>query len=143
MSIKQAAHEIIDNLPEEASWDDLVKQLYLEHKITLGMTDLEVVQRDLSESDVSAIMTRLKSASSKPDDMLNTKTYDPGNAATLGIVAGIVAILFSFVFPPIAWVAAPIAVVSGIVGIRNKEDKAWVAILMAIVSLAPILLVLG
>lgn len=142
MSIKQDAHEIIDNLPEDASWDDLVKELYLQHKITLGMTDLEVVQKDLTEADVSGIMSRLQSASSKPDDMRNTRSYEPGNSATLGMVAGVVAILFSFVFPPIAWVAAPIAVVAGAIGIKNKEEKAWVPILLAIISLGPLFMVL-
>lgn len=40
MSIKQAAKEIVDNLPEDATWDDLVKSLIQNKKITLGMTDI-------------------------------------------------------------------------------------------------------
>ena len=94
MSIKQEAHEIIDRLDDDASWNDLVKSLYLNKKITLGMTDLEVVQSDLSEADINCIMNRLQSASNQPSDMLNTKTYVPGNSATLGMIAGVVAILF-------------------------------------------------
>lgn len=142
MSIKQQAHEIIDQLDDDASWNDLVKALYLEKKITLGMTDLEVVQDNLTESDVNGIMGRLQSASNQPDDMRNTRTYKPGDSATLGMVAGVIAILFSFVFPPIAWVAAPIAIVAGIVGLKNKEEKAWVPILLAIVSIGPMIPVL-
>lgn len=143
MSIKEDAHAIVDQLDENANWDDLVKELYLNKKITLGMTDLEVVQDNLSESDVNGIMGRLKSASTQPDDMRNTKTYAPGDSATLGMVAGVVAILFSFVFPPIAWVAAPIAIIAGAIGVKNKEDKAWVAILLALVSIVPMIILLS
>jgi len=144
MSIKENAHEIIDQLPEDASWNDLVKALYKNKKITLGMTDLEVVQKDLTESDINGIIGRLQSASTQPDDMRNTKSYQPGDSATLGMVAGVVAILFSFVFPPIAWIAAPIAIIAGFIGIRNKEDKAWVPILLALISIIPMIsIVLG
>jgi len=139
MSIKDDAHEIINQLDDDAGWDDLVKSLYLNKKITLGMTDIEVVQKDLSESDINGIMGRLQSASTQPDDMRNTKTYQPGDSATLGMIAGVIAILFSFVFPPISWVAAPIAIVAGVIGLKNKEDKAWVPILLGLVSVVPML----
>ena len=137
MSLKEDAHAIVDQLNDDADWDDLVKALYLNKKITLGMTDLEVVQDELSEYDVNGIIERLKSASNQPVDMRNTKTYKPGDSATLGMVAGVVAIFFSFVFPPIAWVAAPIAFIAGLVGIKNKEEKAWVPILLALISIVP------
>ncbi|BCN93371.1 hypothetical protein THMIRHAM_11560 [Thiomicrorhabdus immobilis] len=143
MSIKEDAHAIIDQLNDDANWNDLVKALYLNKKITLGMTDLEVVQDTLSESDVNGIIGRLQSASTQPDDMRNTRTYKPGDAATLGMVAGVVAILFSFVFPPIAWVAAPIAIVAGAIGLKNKEDKAWVPILLALISIVPMISILA
>lgn len=143
MSIKQQAHEIIDQLPEDANWDDLVKSLYRNKKITLGLTDLEVVQEQLSEAELSSIITRLHSSSSRPDDMRDTKTYNPGNAATLGMVSGVIAIFTAFVFPPISWVAAGIAVISGLVGVKNKEPKAWVPILMGAVSIVPLLLAIG
>lgn len=144
MSIKEDAHAIVEQLSDDATWDDLVKELYKNKKITLGMTDLEVVQSELSESDINGIIGRLQSASNQPDDMRNTKTYKPGDSATLGMVAGVVAILFSFVFPPIAWIAAPIAIIAGVIGLKNKEDKAWVPILLALISIVPmILIVLG
>lgn len=142
MSIKDKAKEIIDQLDDDASWDDVVKALYLNKKITLGMTEMEVIKDELTESDVNGIMSRLKSASSQPDDMRNTKTYEPGNSVTLGMVAGVVAILFSFVFPPIAWIAAPVAILAGLIGLKNKEEKAWVPILLAIVSVGPMLPIL-
>jgi len=143
MSIKEDAHAIIDQLPEDAHWDDLVKTLYKQKKITIGMTDLEVVQHDLSDAEINGIMGRLQSSSSQPSDMRNTKSYEPGNASTLGMIAGIVALLFGFIFPPIAWIAAPIAIIAGLVGVKNKEEKAWVPILLAIISIAPIAVILS
>ncbi|HHT00308.1 MAG TPA: hypothetical protein ENK73_05560, partial [Thiomicrospira sp.] len=99
MSIKEDAHAIVDQLSDDANWNDLVKALYMNKKITLGMTDMEVVQDSLSEADIIGIIGRLQSASAQPDDMRNTKTYEPGDSATHGMIAGVVAILFSFVFP--------------------------------------------
>ena len=143
MSIKEQAHEIVEKLDDNASWDDLLKSLYLEKKLTLGMTDLELVKQDLNESDVDLIITRLQSSPAQTDGIRSTRTYKPGNATTLGMVAGVVAILFAIVFPPIAWIAAFIATISGGIGLRNQESKAWVPILMAIVSLAPVLSVIN
>lgn len=143
MSIKQQAHEIIDQLPEDANWDDLVKSLYRNKKITLGLTDLEVVQDELSEAELSSIITRLHSSSSRPDDMRDTRKYNPGNAATLGMVSGVIAVFTAFVFPPISWVAAGIAAVSGLVGVQKKEPKAWVAVLLAVVSILPLLVAIS
>lgn len=120
----------------------MLVELYKQKKITLGLTDLEIVQPALDDSDIKAVMARLESSSSQPSDMRNTKTYDPGNAVTLGMIAGIVAILFSFVFPPIAWVAAVLAFASGAYGVSKKEEKAWVPVLLAIVSLVPIVSIL-
>ena len=142
MSIKQDAHEIIDQLPNDAHWNDLVKSLYKNKKITLGMSDLEVAQPELSDSDINSIIGRMESSSSEPTDMRNTRTYQPGNASTLGMVAGVVAILFSFVFPPIAWAAAPVALISGVIGVKNKEEKAWVPILLSLISVVPLVVLL-
>jgi len=135
--LKQEVETIIDKLPEDANWDDLMKELYRSKKITYGMTDLEVVQNSLSDSEINTILARIKSSSHMPDDMRNTKSYQPGNAATLGMVSGLVAMLFALVFPPIAWVAAAVAAVAGVIGMKNAEDKAWVPVLMAAVSILP------
>ncbi|MDG4812741.1 hypothetical protein P8629_06940 [Hydrogenovibrio sp. 3SP14C1] len=143
MSIKQQAHEIVDQLPEDANWNDLIKSLYRNQKITLGMTDLELTQDHLSEAEISNIMARLDSSSAMPDDMRDTKSYNPGNEATLGMVAGVIAIFFAFVFPPITWIAAPIAVIAGAMGVKHHQPKAWVPILMGIVSMAPMMIMLS
>ncbi len=137
MSIKEDAHAMVDQLANDAHWDDLVRALYKNKKITNGMTDLEVAQPELTDSDISTILGRIESSSSEPIDMRNTRNYQPGNASTLGMVSGVIAILFSFIFPPIAWIAAPVALISGIVGLKNKEAKAWVPILLSLVSVIP------
>lgn len=138
MSIKQEVNVIIDNLPDNATWDDLVKSLIKNKKITLGMTDIELSQHDLSEADVSNIVSRLHSSYSMPDDHRNTKTYNPSNAVTLGMVSGIIAIVFAFIFPPLSWIAAGVATLSGVVGVVTRQEKAWVPILMSIVAVVPI-----
>ena len=135
MTIKADATEVIQGLPEEASWDDLVKELIRQRKITVGLRDHEIHSTDdFSEAELNAIMARLHSSHSMPDDMRNTKTYNPGNATTLGMIAGVVAVVFAFVIPPISWLGAAIAMVAGGVGISRKEEKAWIPMLLAFVS---------
>ena len=78
-----------------------------------------------------------------PDDHRNTKKYNPSNSVTLGMIAGVIAILFAFIFPPLSWVAAPVALISRIIGIIAKQEKAWVPILMTIVAIVPMLFILA
>ncbi|GJM04502.1 MAG: hypothetical protein DHS20C09_04930 [marine bacterium B5-7] len=37
--IKQMAHQLIDQLPEEASWDDVMCQIYERQVIEAGLAD--------------------------------------------------------------------------------------------------------
>lgn len=135
MTIKSDALAIIDSLPDDASWDDVVKELIRQRKITIGLRDHEIhSNEELSEAELNAIIARLHSSHSMPDDMRNTKTYKPGNATTLGMVGGIVAVVFAFIMPPISWLGAAIAVAAGAVGISRKEEKAWIPLLLAFVS---------
>lgn len=135
MTMKLEAKQLIDQLDDSANWDDLVRELIRQRKVTLGMRDEEIQQaEELSVSDANAIIARLNSGNSLPDDMRNTNKYKPGNATTFGMVAGILAILF-FVIPPISWIAAIAAFGAGVYGLIKKEDKAWIPILLAIVSL--------
>ena len=141
MSIKPEVQAIIDQLDDQASWDDFIRELIRRKKLTLGMREDELAQENLSDSDVNAIISRIYSSQSLPDDMRNTNRYKPGNATTLGIVSGVLAIVFAFVFPPIAWLGAAVAVLAGGFGLSRKEEKAWIPILLAMVSLLPYLLV--
>ena len=40
-SAKQAAKQIIDHLPEKASWDDIMYELYVKQKIENGLEAIE------------------------------------------------------------------------------------------------------
>jgi len=135
VTTKQHAAELINNLPDNANWDDVVKTLIKNRKLSFGMSDAELLaDGQLSDAEVSAIVSRLESSRSLQDDMRNTKSYKPGNATTLGMIAGIIAIFFAFVMPPISWIGAVLAVVAGGVGLSRGEDKAWIPMLMAFIS---------
>ena len=36
---KDEAHKLIDQMPQNATWDDLMHQIYVRHAIEKGMTD--------------------------------------------------------------------------------------------------------
>lgn len=38
---KQAARHLIEQLPEQASWDDIMYELYVKQKIEEGLADIE------------------------------------------------------------------------------------------------------
>ena len=38
---KEAARQLIDHLPEQASWDDIMYELYVKQKIETGLKDAE------------------------------------------------------------------------------------------------------
>jgi hypothetical protein len=40
-NLKQAAHELIDMLPDNASWDDVVYEIVTRREIELGLADSE------------------------------------------------------------------------------------------------------
>ena len=40
-SAKDAARQIIDHLPEQATWDDIMYELYVKSKIEEGLADIE------------------------------------------------------------------------------------------------------
>ena len=40
-SAKDAARQIIDHLPEQATWDDIMYELYVKQKIDEGLADIE------------------------------------------------------------------------------------------------------
>lgn len=135
LTAKQQAAEMINNLPENANWDDVVKSLIKHRKLSFGMSDEELLaEGQLSDAEVSSVVSRLETSRNLQDDMRSTKTYKPGNATTLGMIAGIIAIFFAFVMPPISWLGAVLAVVAGGVGLSRGEEKAWIPLLMAFIS---------
>ena len=40
-NIKEEAHRLVENLPEEATWDDLMYQIYVRQAIEAGIEDIE------------------------------------------------------------------------------------------------------
>lgn len=52
-SVKEAAQAIIDQLPDEATWDDLMYELYVKQKIETGLADIEA-GRTVAHEDVKA-----------------------------------------------------------------------------------------
>ncbi len=52
-SAKQAAKAIIDHLPEQASWDDIMYELYVKQKIEEGLADIEA-DRTIPHEQVKA-----------------------------------------------------------------------------------------
>lgn len=52
-TVKQAAKQIIDDLPEQATWDDLMYELYVKQKIEEGLADIEA-GRTIAHGQVKA-----------------------------------------------------------------------------------------
>jgi predicted transcriptional regulator len=52
-SAKDAARQVIEHLPEQASWDDIMYELYVKQKIEEGLADIEA-GRTLSHEAVKA-----------------------------------------------------------------------------------------
>jgi len=50
-NVKQAAQELIANLPEDASWEDLMYQIYVRQSIEAGLRDSDA-DRTFSVKDV-------------------------------------------------------------------------------------------
>jgi predicted transcriptional regulator len=40
-SAKDAARQVIDHLPEQATWDDIMYKLYVKQKMEEGLADIE------------------------------------------------------------------------------------------------------
>jgi hypothetical protein len=52
--IKQAAHQLIDRLPDGATWDDLMYEIYVRQGIEAGLKDSRAC-RTVSVEDVRAL----------------------------------------------------------------------------------------
>jgi len=52
-NVKQEARRLVDNLPENATWDDLMYEIYVRQAIEAGMADSEA-GRTLDVKEVRA-----------------------------------------------------------------------------------------
>jgi predicted transcriptional regulator len=50
---KQAARQLLDHLPDQASWDDIMYELYVKEKIEAGLADIKAGQT-ISHEQVKA-----------------------------------------------------------------------------------------
>ena len=41
ITIKEEAQKIIDNLPDESTWSDLMYEIYVRREIELGLADID------------------------------------------------------------------------------------------------------
>jgi hypothetical protein len=51
--VKQEAHRLVDNLPENATWDDLIYEIYVRQAIEAGLANSET-GRTLNVKEVRA-----------------------------------------------------------------------------------------
>lgn len=56
-SAKEAARQLIDHLPEQATWDDIMYELYVKQKIEEGLADIEA-GRTVPHEQVKAELLR-------------------------------------------------------------------------------------
>ena len=62
-NIKPGARELVENLPDCATWDDLAYEVYVRQAIELGLADADV-GRTVSHDDAMArIRSRIRRAS--------------------------------------------------------------------------------
>ena len=51
LTIKQEAHQLVESLPDEATWEDLMQRIYVRQAIDRGLRDAEA-GRTLSNDEV-------------------------------------------------------------------------------------------
>ena len=57
MPTKQAALELLNKLPDEGTWDDIMSELYVRQKIEVGIADADA-GRVVSHEEVFAELSR-------------------------------------------------------------------------------------
>lgn len=55
-SVKEAARAIVENLPDQATWDDLMYELYVKQKIEQGLADIDTGQTFTHEQIKSELL---------------------------------------------------------------------------------------
>lgn len=64
-SAKEAARQLIDHLPDQATWDDIMYELYVKQKIEEGLADIEA-GRTVPHEQVKAELLRDEDCVSHP-----------------------------------------------------------------------------
>jgi hypothetical protein len=50
MNIKEIAHQLVDNLPDDSTWEDLMHQIYVREVIERGLEQSQQDQVDSSQA---------------------------------------------------------------------------------------------
>ena len=58
VTLKEAAKKLIDHLPDQASWDEIMYELYVRRKIEEGMVDIEASNTVLHEQIKSEFLNQ-------------------------------------------------------------------------------------
>ena len=58
---KDAARQVIDHLPDQGSWDDIMYERYVKQKIDEGLADIEA-GRVFSHEQVKAVLDDVREA---------------------------------------------------------------------------------
>lgn len=62
-SIKSDALQLVENLPESATWDDLAYEVYVRQAVASGLTDAEGGRTVSHEDAMTRIRSRIRRAS--------------------------------------------------------------------------------
>jgi predicted transcriptional regulator len=62
-SIKPGARELVENLPESATWDDLAYEVYVRQAIELGLADVEAGRTVPHDEAMARIRSRIRRVS--------------------------------------------------------------------------------
>jgi predicted transcriptional regulator len=62
-NIKAEAHRLVDALPDTASWDDLLYEIYVRQSIEAGLADAEAGRVVSHEEALARIRARIRRAS--------------------------------------------------------------------------------
>lgn len=62
-NIKPGARELVEGLPESATWDDLAYEVYVRQAIELGLTDAETGRTVAHDEAMARIRSRIRRAS--------------------------------------------------------------------------------
>jgi predicted transcriptional regulator len=62
-NIKSDARRIVDELPDNATWEDLMYEIYVRESIEAGLADVEAGRVVSQEDAVSRIRARIRRAS--------------------------------------------------------------------------------
>ena len=62
-NIKPAARQLVESLPESATWDDLAYEVYVRQAIDAGLADAEAGRLVSEEDALARIRARIRRAS--------------------------------------------------------------------------------